>query len=533
MFFGVLPGCALADDGFFTVKPAHPISVRLSDSDSGYPSELVNLSLSFSQSFNPSIGSFPNTGTTGIFSDIGSTFATWYSRNNISSAYVTGIGSPFNFNLSFSQTFSDPIDNFSFSWYPASKFFYGMYVADSFFYFDYVPAVCQISGNFTIYFSDGSSVVRSVLSNQSLSFSIERDPSNQYIMSSDDFYLASDDVTAPVNISIGSFTADMSATGVQFFSSGYNTSLRTDQIPSNGGNGPFTVNNRIEVSNQETSGGHYFNMYATKLAFQCLSATLSSETVQFDNVNVNSQANLDSIDIDHGIVDQSLVTLTPAPDVLITGFSFSGQLTFPAQLFDHFFSESYLPFYSSEVLPDPVTFSPLFAVSFNHVFTYGSDLSLFSSLVTDVKSIASFLRYDLPLQLRHLIIPTTEEVQDVITDASDDIKQNAGGLGQAWDMVDTEMHELQQAIGSGSATPVILPKLEFDCFGVEVKLWDDIDFAPYLQSDVVKLLMIPAELMAIYILANNLLRHFYLMYVCLTSGMSYGAFLRYLTSKVD
>lgn len=412
------------------------------------------------------------------------------------------------------------------------------YKLGSLYYSDFYSfPVTPSSINLVVYFSDGTSQTVSFNSssidfmlNTPFSFTFKRDRhTHQYMLSSDDFYLSSDDVTAPVNISIGSFSADMAATGVQFFSSGYSTSLRTAYTPSNGGHGPFQVDNRIEVSNEETSGGHFFNMYATKLAFQCLSATLSSETVQFDNVNVNSQANLDSIDIDHGTVDQSLVTLSAVPDeVYISSFTFS---------FDFVSLVQSTNFDLSKPLPYFVGSSrgTVYSSEYYWFFktSYQIDTSAGDGSAGYLASILSFLRYDLPLQLRHLIIPSTEEVQDVLTDASDDIKQNAGGLGQAWDMVDIEMNELQQAIGSGSATPVILPKLEFDCFGVEVKLWDDIDFAPYLQSDVVKLLMIPAELMAIYILANNLLRHFYLMYVCLTSGLSYGAFLRYLTSKVD
>lgn len=543
MFFGVLPGCVLAVDvpvNFGSIQGTFdlitPTGVR-------YPASFGGFSTANSGGPTVSLGPYAyssfNVGGLENFPDI----------------VFSGFNNRFSVPVSF-QASGLELTELLIEWEPLPRFLafrdfaFSSGVVNSPFFFDYVPLSMYASGALTVNFSDGTSksIPLSNVSANRLSFSVKKDnSSNQYLLSSEDFNLSSDDDVGGLTIKSRSDNS---------------SNLPTDEVylgDLNIRNGQASISGRDLSNNISVSGGSNIvgnlvtpagavnsSTFAINTAIRSFGLYGFSILLNFADLSnillydVGSTTAGISVKNAHfsiaekGIIDEAPVTIIPASEnVTVSGFSFTGTLTSVRTRFEHPLDMSDLSFsFDSGSNMNPTRFNNGVSIIFYPYVTYGDKEGVLAHMASTLDGIYSALRFDLPLTIRRLLIPTEEEVSDVVEEAVEDIKNNAGGLGEAVDIVDTEFKEIQAAISSSKKAPVIFPAFDINVFGYQVKLWDNIDFAPYLNNELVRLIMAPAELMLIYILATLLVRHMYLMWICITSGSSYFAFIKGLKSDL-
>ena len=405
-----------------------------------------------------------------------------------------------------------------------------------------LPLSCYFAGSATVTFSDGSTSTIPLFSHNSISFSAKKvNSSNQFLFSSEDFNLSAnpDDKDSGLTFKSRSDNAQNMPTDELFLSNVIVKGARIENARSSGLNNSFNASgdfNNITIPQNVIRGTANLTtgaisatasgrvglslgqfslslaiMYVDRLILPEISSTTAGVSVKNAEFEIAGKA----------VIDEAPVTIVPASEnVYITGFSVTGTINFKIVDYSSISSNSSLPFLSCLLF------------LYNPVYTFGASENLLAHIAGTVDDIYFTLRYNIPLAIRHLLIPTQEEVKDVVDGAVDEIKNNAGGLGEAVDIVDKEFKEIQDAISSGSAIPVIFPAFDINIFGYQVKLWEDIDFAPYLDNELTRLVMTPAELMFTYILASLLVRHLYLMWISITSGSSYFGFIRGLNSDL-
>lgn len=588
MFFGVLPGCVLAVDvpvNFGSIQGTFDL---ITPTGFHYPASFGSFSIANSGFSTVSLGPYAlssfNVGGLENFPDI------------VFSGFNNSFSVPVSFQASGLELTELLIDWEPLPRFLAFRdFVFSPGIVNSPSFFDYVPLSMYVSGTLTVSFSDGTSKTISVsnVSANRLSFSAKKDnrthmfnlaSDNAFDMSTDNSFKMSSkafDISGSNNLSISggsvvapvsgevsgkaslprSLTADIKASGTANFGSrGYTTLIRTQRFP---GATDYQTDNSIAF-NTAVSGNieHYFNIYASRLLFSVLGGTINMEravitfaedtmlyiSAILKNAKVDSftlsKANFSAKNNNVSVLSgsssvensdvEALVEISRAePFVTVSSFSFTGTLTSVRTRFDHPLDMSDLSFsFDSGTNMNPTRFNNGVSIIFYPYVTYGDKEGVLAHMASTLDGIYSALRFDLPLTIRRLLIPTEEEVSDVVEDAVEDIKNNAGGLGEAVKIVDTEFKEIQSAISSSKKAPVIFPAFDINIFGYQVTLWDDIDFAPFLNNELVRLIMTPAELMLMYILATLLVRHMYLMWVCITSGSSYFAFLKGLHSDL-
>lgn len=543
MFFGVFPVCALAVDipvNFGSIQGTFDL---ITPTGARYPASFGGFSIANSGGSTVSLGPYAhssfNVGGLENFPDI----------------IFSGFNNSFSVPVSF-QVSGLELTELLIEWEPLPRFLafrdfvFSGGVVNSPFFFDYVPLSMYASGALTVNFSDGTSksIPLSNVSANRLSFSVKKDnSSNQYLLSSEDFNLSSDDEVGGLTIKSRSDNS---------------SNLPTDEVylgDLNIRNGQASISGRDLSNNISVSGGSNIvgnlvtptgavnsSTFAINTAIRSFGLYGFSILLNFADLSnillydVGSTTAGISVKNAHfsiaekGIIDEAPVTIIPASEnVTVSGFSFTGTLTSVRTRFDHPLDMSDLSFsFDSGINMNPTRFNNGVSIIFYPYVTYGDKEGVLAHMASTLDGIYSALRFDLPLTIRRLLIPTEEEVSDVVEEAVEDIKNNAGGLGEAVDIVDTEFKEIQAAISSSKKAPVIFPAFDINVFGYQVKLWDNIDFAPYLNNELVRLIMAPAELMLIYILATLLVRHMYLMWICITSGSSYFAFIKGLKSDL-
>ncbi len=434
--------------------------------------------------------------------------------------------------------------------------------------YSYVSLTPYFIGTATITFSDGTTESINLLSSTSISFSAKKDNrTNMFNLTSDNaFTLTSKDnatlegslshsggiINAPVSGQVSGtaqlpdeLKADIHAGGTASFSTrGYSAVIKSLYTPSGGQH--FQTDNQIEIQQNSTGmpiGVRYFNIYASKLAISMLNGTLdvrdasiyfgTSQAISLTASLVN--AKVDSLSVTsakasavgtltapNSSVDSVVQISRHEPFVTVTNFSISGSFYFPAT--------TLIPSGSIDFLGDN-NLGGFFV--FNNLFTYGTSENLLARIASATEGIYYTLRYDIPLAIRHLIIPTQEEVKDAVDEAVDEIKNNAGGLGDAMDIVDTSFDTVTDAFTNSSASGFVLPALDVNINGTVYRIWEDYDFGPALRSQPVQQLTTFATTFLQALMVLYLINHLHVMWIALTSGCSYAGMLKLLKFDDD
>lgn len=432
-----------------------------------------------------------------------------------------------------------------------------------------VPVVAKFEGSATVTFSDGSTSSIPLSSYNSISFSAKKDNrTNMFNLTSDNaFTLTSKDnatlegvlshsggsIDAPVSGQVSGtaqlpdeLKADIHAGGTASFSTrGYSSVIKSLYTPSGGQH--FQTDNQIEIQQNSTGmpiGVHYFNIYASKLAIsmlngtldvrdasiyfgasQAISLTASLVDAKVDSLSVTSAkaSAVGTLTAPNSSVDSVVQISRHEPFITVTGFSVTGRFSFKRVITSDYSAFS-IPIYP------PNWNSGLF---FTNIYSFGDSFNSLASISSGVHSILYFLRYELPLEIRHLVIPTQEEVKDVVDDAVDEIKNNAGGLGEAMDIVDTSFDTVTNAFTNSSASGFVLPALDVNINGTVYRIWEDYDFGPALRSQPVQQLTTFATTFLQALMVLYLINHLHVMWIALTSGCSYAGMLKLLKFEDD
>lgn len=421
---------------------------------------------------------------------------------------------------------------------------------------DYLALSPQFTGVATVNFSDGSSKKISLTSNSSISFSAKKELfGDEYIMTSEDFSLKSNDDkqfslasntgklsaktaslsserstlnsdTAGINSSISSIS------GGQFSGSGLPNSVELTKgsqiitIPVPGELLPQMVYVPI-ITAASFSSASFLNSSISG-RFSASLASFSSGLASFVLSNGDFSVTAADFSVDDadmvlvdGVVDESLVRLNKASsDVYVTGFSISGNLYFPAAKFVPSGSLSY---------PTSNNFST-FLFTYNLFASYGESENMLAHIAATLDGIYYTLRFDLPLRIRHLLIPTTEEVSDVVEGAVNDIKNNAGGLGEAVGAVENDIKEFQNILAGGKPGSLKIPSAVVNVNGQSYKLWDEFDVSPYFQLKPIKDIVSYVVPFLEFLVASFVIYQLYYMWISILSGNSYFAYLKNIPS---
>lgn len=549
IFCGVFPGFVYADDGQFSTGT---ISVNFSNGEISFP---YTFRLFDDWINNPDFYS----NFTSVMQQLGCS----YCLN--SDGYVALSSDMYfdNFSLPISISVSGNWQDLAFSC-PIN--FYFVYGSGS--EYSYVSLTPFFIGTATITFSDGTTENINLLSDTSISFSAKKDNrTNMFNLTSDNaFTLTSKDnaslegslshsggvINAPVSGQVSGtaqlpdeLKADIHAGGTASFSTrGYSAVIKSLYTPSGGQH--FQTDNQIEIQQNSTGmpiGVRYFNIYASKLAISMLNGTLdvrdasiyfgASQAITLTASLVN--AKVDSLSVTsakasavgtltapNSSVDSVVQISRHEPFVTVTNFSISGSFYFPVTVL--------IPSGSIDFLGDN-NLGGFFV--FNNLFTYGTSENLLARIASATEGIYYTLRYDIPLAIRHLIIPTQEEVKDAVDDAVDEIKNNAGGLGEAMDIVDTSFDTVTNAFTNSSASGFVLPALDVNINGTVYRIWEDYDFGPALRSQPVQQLTTFATTFLQALMVLYLINHLHVMWIALTSGCSYAGMLKLLKFEDD
>lgn len=547
MFFGALPGSAFAANDYIVplprlvfnygsssdVKTLTSSDVFFISGSSGSLDFIPGAFYDFCASLGRSAGVF--FATNFFFSDLSAIF--YISPVSVSSGSI-----------------SLPVesDNFYFNWVP--DFVMCFYDNETFVDF---PLHFRSTGSFTVVFSDGTSKTIPFSSEDSIVFSLRKDNrTNLFDVTSDNAFTLTSKDTASLNGSLshsgGSLIApvsgqvsgtaqlpdrlkaNISTTGgsASVRSTGYNTLLRTQSISGTA----FDTDNYLGLSSETSVSSHLFKIYSPKLLINVSDAVISmvDANIRFADTAVAIVGSLVNAKVDSLTVTEAkasavgtlvapnssvkaVETIVPHnPAVTISSFSFQASLTF-------YVSDGFNRFSSS------TTYKSLYPlICFNAYASYGSDIDLVSSILLSVNSLGTYLRYDLPSAIRSLIIPTEEEVKDVVNDAVDDIKNNAGGLGESLIIAENAFNSVSDMLTGSTASGFVLPALDVNINGTVYRLWEDFDFMPYINSEPVQQIMDFVSIFLQALLTLYFVNHLLAMWDALLCGNSYVGMLRYL-----
>lgn len=220
-----------------------------------------------------------------------------------------------------------------------------------------------------------------------------------------------------------------------------------------------------------------------------------------------------------GVIDEAPVTLQASEDFIsVIGFTITGGF-----YFNPIHSPSNI---SYETFDGHLGVDSALVFSGNVFFTYGEAENIVAHIAGTLDDIYYTLRYDLPLSIRHLLIPTAEEVSDVIDDAVQNIEDNAGGLGQAVTAVNNDIQQFQNILNSGKAGSLKIPAAVVNVNNQQYKLWEEFDVSPYFQLQPIKDIISYVVPFLEFLIAGFVIYQFYYMWISLLSGNSYFAFIR-------
>lgn len=439
-------------------------------------------------------------------------------------------------------------------------------------FFDYSNLQYRITGTWTVTFSDGTIVTQSFSNIQSsrLSFGVKKDNrTNMFDLTSDNaFNLTSKDIAslagslshsgglinAPVSGQVSGtaqlpdeLKADIHAGGTASFSTrGYSSVIKSLYTPSGGQH--FQTDNQIEIQQNSTGmpiGVRYFNIYASKLAISMLNGTLDvrDASIYFgvsQSISLTASlvdAKVDSLSVTsakasavgtlvspNSSVDSVVQISRHEPFVTISSFSFSGHLILPRQKFERPLDMDNLSFSKeSGTNMNASRFTNAVGFIIYPYVTYGDKEGVISHMASTLDGIYYALRYDLPLQLRHLIIPTEEEVKDVLEESFDNIAEEYPGAAGTITTIKGQFTDFNAAISGSSSRGLVLPGITVSIPGSDrkVKLWEDFDLLPYLQTGPARSLMYWVELMLKALIFIYLVRQAASMFISAVTGYSY------------
>lgn len=538
MFFGVFPVFVYADDGEFTTGT---ISVNFSNGDVSFPyifrlfDDWIN---------NPDYYS----NFTSVMQQLGCSYC-------LNSTVSTRLSSDMfydDFSMPISISHSGNWQDLSFSC-PIN--FYFVYGSGS--EYSYVSLTPFFRGTATITFSDGTTESINLLSSTSISFSAKKDNrTNMFNLTSDNaFNLTSKDtaslvgslshsdgdINAPVSGQVSGtaqlpdeLKADIHAGGTASFSTrGYNGIIKSLYTPSGGQH--FQTDNQLEIQQNATGmpiGVRYFNIFASKLAIsiqngtfnadnasiyfgasQAISLTASLVNAKVDSLTVTGAkaSVVGTLVAPNSSVDSVVQISRHEPFVTVTNFSISGSFYFPVTVL--------IPSGSIDFLNDN-NFGAFFV--FNTLYTYGISENLLARIASATEGIYYTLRYDIPLAIRHLLIPTQEEVKDVLEESFDNIAEEYPGAAGTINTIKNQFSDFNASISGSSTRGLVLPGITVSVPGGEkVKLWEDFDLLPYLQTGPARSLMYWVELMLKALIFIYLVRQAASMFISAVTGYSY------------
>lgn len=478
MFFGVLPGFAYADEVIVNITNPYTTIPYYASSAS---SSLTNFNVVYSSS-SPSTGmNIPSN------YDWESSFFIRLQQPNFSlNRYFRRFQNRLEFPIDFSYDLSGKnFQDFTFSYNPHFRLVYSTQT---------ITNTYWISGDLFVTFSDGTTKQYSYRSfKPEISFGISKKAgSNQYIMTSDDFNLKSN----PEN-------------GASF------SGIPKGEVTDENGN---VIDHTVGIFTYKYSQSllDFVEMTGTgvpdSVFYWTLDVSLASGTTVLTSFAIPAA----NIVFDKGLVSPSLVTLDKSSsDTVITNIRFSGYI----------YVSNQVP--NISLTPDNVSYSSYVYIIFNTFAYFNSSETVGGDILQRLDDLYYFLRIDLPLQLRHLIIPTQEEVEDVISDAVKNVEDNAGGLGEAVKISNNSFNSVTNAFKNSTASGIYIPSLSIPVSGKIVTLWEDFDFGPYLRSDLVQTILGPAVLILKFAITLFMVRQLMNMWEALMAGCSYIGFLRY------
>lgn len=548
-FFSFGAGVAYADDQSYNL--GKPTISFVFDSQSSSP-----VSLSATKWYNGT--DYPLTNM--LFKDTGTNFLADFNVGKY--GFPTGFQSfslPISVNYNLDKKYSDFLIDIPLVYYFAylTGDMPNSLSASSGSYYIYKP-VFSFSGSAVFTFSDGSTQTFPISStSDSISIGAKKDAATgNYIMTSEDFTLKSNDKqqfslassgkasfsaktasmkseAANLSGNQASLSSSLSSISGQFSGSGLpnsakvNTTNQVITIPGTGSLIPPTVSVPVVSSvtfssasflNSTISGGSFSSGLAT---FASGLATFAADRINFSATGADLSVSSADVALTDGVVEESLVSLQSAsPDIYPTKFSLTGNLVFQSQFLDFEgpFAYSFDDTYAGKN-------AWIYFLLDNRLYA-GTSQSFLAHIAGTLDNIYQAVRYDIPLTLRHLIIPTTEEVSDVIEDAVDNIEQNAGGLGQAVTAVNNDIKQFQNILTSGKAGSLKIPAAVVNVNGQKYKLWEDFDVAPYFQLKPIKDVISYVVPFLEFLIAGFVIYQFYYMWISLLSGNSYFAFIR-------
>lgn len=486
-----MPVSVFAAEGSFS---ASPFSVTV------YDSSYAPYELSFSEFGFPSSLNFPD-----LFGNSSLSYASSFPRDAIAH-------SDFSISLSTSVSGLNYTD-LVFSFDPRPFFGYILFSNERGLSYDYSSLSYSVSGSVVVSFSDGTSEtidLTSHLPSSGVFFSAKKQLfSNEYIMTSEDFNLSSN---SEHKVSLSASEAVTLSTKFAALS----------------GYGTFSGNDTKLYSITDLTGlGHYY-VYVPDAIFPNSSInTLGTGdfVVSAANLSISSADLL----IEKGVVSPSVVTLDKnSPDVFITGFSVNLTINFPFSYLSSFLDIANPSYYFPSGF-DMSSYWGLYGVFWlNFVFYYSDSSGFVARISNSLDDIYLLLRYELPLTLRHIVIPTQEEVDDVIDEAIEDIKNNAGGLGESLTIAENAFNSVSDMLTGSTASGLVLPALDVNINGTVYRLWEDFDFMPYINSEPVQQIMDFVSIFLQALLTLYFVNHLRAMWEALLCGNSYVGMLRYL-----
>lgn len=480
MFFGVLPGSAYADEVVVNItNPYTTIPYYASSA----PSSLTDFKVVY---FGPSPSGGINVPSNYDWES--SLYIRLQQPNFPLNRYFYRFQNRLEFPINFSYDLSGKnFQDFTFSYNPHFRLVYSTQT---------ITNAYWLSGDLFVTFSDGTTNQYSYRSSKpEISFGISKKAgSNQYIMTSDDF-----------NLSVNSSNEDsiFSLTSSEVVSLSSKFASFSGAVGLGGGASMYPVKDLTGMGHLvvEIPSGYFPSSNWNTLG-----------TGNFVVSGADLSLTSSDIFLSKGLVSPSLVTLDKSsPDTVITSFRFSGYI----------YVSNQIP--NIVLTPKNVSYTLYPYIIFNTFAYFNSSETVGGDILQRLDDIYYFLRIDLPLQLRHLIIPTQEEVKDVLEESFDNIAEEYPVAAGTITTIKGQFTDFNAAISGSSTRGLVLPGIVVSVPGSDekVKLWEDFDLLPYLQSGPARSLMYWVELMLKALIFIYLVRQAASMFISAITGYSY------------
>lgn len=434
-------------------------------------------------------------------------------------------------NLSFPVSCNIDLSNknfqeFSFSYSPQVSLIWGDYLSR--------PNFRIQSPSCTVTFSDGTSQninFSNFVNRQSLDFSFSKKPgSSQYLLSSEDFNISANPEDKESGLTFKSRSDDNSSNlphdevylGQLDIRSPRFLDMRSHATIAGGGssdriNLPTGV---INATANLTTGVVSGSVSGRVNGLFLYGASFSSGSGSWSHIYIDEMdSTLAGVSVKNAefeiagkaVINEAPVTIIPASDdVIITRIV----CNFNIVILNSNIQDAFTPKnHSSDIY-----FYLVFAGT-----AFCSSSSGSSDIVLLLSDIRQALRVDLPNSIRHLLIPTQEEVKDVLEESFDNIAEEYPGAAGTITTIKGQFADFNAAISGSSTRGLVLPGITVSIPGSDrkVKLWEDFDLLPYLQTGPARFLMYWVELMLKALIFIYLVRQAASMFISAVTGYSY------------